>query len=358
MRDHVRRLRDQLRAQPLWFRLLLRLALWSLFALGPATRLTAWLCIGAIVEAWPWQLWAGSYLDFAQNMLEPGRPVVYVCLLVVGWWLLGLLIDPKPPERGRGLRLLLAPPKLAWLAVVAVCLLALSPLLAIGGVRAARTLPPRTDHLLQENCGHCHSPYRPQHLIKPAGMWRATVRRMIERNEAPVSDEDGERIIDWLTDYRSYSDSWMFRARCERCHGRQHLREVPRTAEEWSWIVRRVSWVSPFAFRADQQEQVDRYVRAELASPEPEPGSAEAEEQERRLLLQRSCNPCHSISLILEEGALDDAETMIRRMARKNPDLVPEDRVHDLVEAVLAVPTDEQAFRRWFPHDILRETER
>ena len=102
----------------------------------------------------------------------------------------------------------------------------------------------------------------------------------------------------------------MFRARCERCHGRQHLREVPRTAEEWSWIVRRVSWISPFAFRADQQEQVDRYVRAELASPEPQPGSAEA------------------------------------------------DRVDDLVEAVLAVPTDEEAFRRAFPHDILRETER
>jgi cytochrome c5 len=189
-------------------------------------------------------------------------------------------------------------------------------------------------------------------------MWRATVRRMIERNEAPVSEQDGERIIDWLTDYRSFSDGWMFRARCERCHGRQHLREVPRTAEEWSWIVRRVSWISPFAFRADQQEQVDRYVRAELASPEPQPGSAEAEEQEQRLLLQRSCNPCHSISLILEEGALDDVETMIRRMARKNPDVLPPDRVDDLVEAVLAVPTDEEAFRRAFPHDILRETER
>ncbi len=353
MLERVRRLRDQLRALPLWFRLLLRLALWSLFALGPATRLTAWLCVGAIAEAWPWQLWGGPYLEFAAEMLELGRPVVYCLLLVVGWWLLGLLIDPRPPKRRLWLRLLLAPPKLAWLAVVAACLLALSPLLAIGGVRAARAFPPRTDHLLQENCGHCHSSNRPLHYIKSEEMWRATVRRMIERNEAPVSDADGERIIDWLTDYRSFDDGSMFRAKCERCHGRQHLREVPRVAEEWSWIVRRVGWTSPFAFRADQMEQVDRWVRAELASPEPAPGSPEAEEQERRLLLQRSCNPCHSISLILEEGALDDAETMIERMARKNPDIIPPDRVDELVEAVRAVPTEPEAFRRAFPHDIL-----
>ena len=348
---------DALRRQPLWFRLLLRLALVSLVALGPAVRVAYWLTVGAVTEAWPWLLWGEPYLEFAERMLATGRPVVWLCLLVITWWLLGFVLEPKPPEAKLSVRLArLAPKVVGWVAVAAA-LVVIVPLSAIGGVRVVRTWPPRTDHVLQENCGHCHSPYRPQHYVKSPQMWERTVRRMVERNGAPVEPAQAEEAIAWLSDYRGFDDAWMFRAKCTRCHGRQHVLDRPRTEQEWAGIVERVGWLNPFAFRADQREQVVRYLAEEHAVEPPPPGSPERAELDGRLELQRACNPCHSIGLILEEGAMDDPRGMVERMSRKNPELVPPDRIDAMTAALEALPTDEEAFWHLFPHDLLLDLE-
>ncbi len=352
------RLLRRLRELPLWFRLPLHVALWSLFALGPATRIAHWLTIGTIVEAWPWQLWGEPYLQFADSMLTEHLREIYFLVLVAGFAGLGSLLRPPPRRRSVAGRVLFGGPALVSSALGIAALLVLSPALAISSVRVVRTWPPRTDHLLVKRCSTCHSPYRPQHYIKPPEMWRATVRRMIERNGAPVGDEDAEAIIAWLQDYRAFDDGWMFRAKCERCHHRTHLLETPRTAEEWSWIVQRLRWYNGFAYREDQQIQAARYAAEHLSVAPPPEGSPERDALETRLELQRSCNPCHSISLVLEEGALDDARAMIERMSKKNPDLVPEDRIDALTAAVKALPKDEAGFWPLFPHDVLMELDR
>ena len=358
MPKSIRSAIDAVRGQPLWFRLLLRLALVSLIGLGPAIRVCYWLTVGAITEAWPWLLWGEPYLEFAARMLQTGRPVVWICLLVLSWWLLGFLLEPKPDkDRKLGTKLALLAPKLVGWTAVAACLAVVLPLLAVSGVRAVRTWPPRTDHVLQDNCGHCHSPYRPQHYIKSPQMWERTVRRMVERNGAPVEREDADRAIAWLSDYRGFDDAWMFRAKCNRCHGRQHILAEPRTAQEWAWAVERVGWLNPFAFRADQKDQIVRYLTREHAIEPPAEGTPERAELDARLELQRACNPCHSISLIRQEGAMDDPRGMVERMSRKNPDLVPPHRIDAITATLEGLPSDEAAFWRLFPHDVLLDLE-
>jgi hypothetical protein len=180
---------------------------------------------------------------------------------------------------------------------------------------------------------------------------------MIERNGAPVSDENAEKIIAWLQDYRSFPDSWMFRAKCMRCHGRAHLEETPRTAEEWELIVDRLKWLSPFAYREDQRSQIKRFLAEEMSVEPPAEGSPEREALDRRLELQRSCTPCHSLSLILEEGAMDDPPAMVKRMSQKNPEFVPPDRVDEIAKWLEELPKDEESFWELFPHDILMDLE-
>jgi len=355
LRARLRHQHDRLRSLPLWFRLPLHVALVSLFALGPATRIAYWLVVGTMTEAWPWQLWGEPYLGFIHSMLNDRLPQVYILLCVAGFSGIGWWLRSHPKKRSVFPRLLMGTPQLAMILVGVASMTVLSPLLAVNSVRLVRNWPPRTDHLIQKNCGHCHSPYRPQHYIKPPEMWRRTVQRMIERNKAPVSDADAEKIIAWLQDYRAFSDGWMFRGKCERCHHRTHLLERDRTSEEWAWVVKRLEWVNGFAYRQDQQNQIRSYLSDTLSVEPPPEGTPEREALDLRLELQDSCNPCHSLSLVLEEGALDDPRGLVERMSLKNPTLVPEDRIDALTKAVEELPTDEDAFWELFPHDILLE---
>ena len=343
---------------PLWFRLLLHVALFSLFAMGPATRIAYWLTVGTITEAWPWQLWGEPYLDLARDMLGQALPYIYYLVMVIGFWGVGWLLKPPPKKRGVPARLALGTPRVALALAAIGASLVLSPALAINSVRLVRNWPPRTDHVLRQNCATCHSPFRPQHYIKSPDMWRRTVRRMVERNGAPVDDATAEKAIRWLQDYRSFSGGWMFRAKCERCHHRTHLLETPRTAEEWAWIVDRMAWLNTFAYRAEQRDQIKDYLAEELSGAPPPEGTEERAALDSRLELQRSCNPCHSIALVLEEGARDDTRAMLERMSYKNPDLVPPDRIDALTEAVDALPDNEDALWDLFPHDVLLELPR
>ena len=347
-----------LRSLPLWFRLALIACLWSLFALGPATRVSYWLTVGTIVEAWPWQFWGEPYIEFTNEMLSEGLRRTYAFVLIGAAGALGLLLRSIARPGPVWVRTAAALPALVSGVLLAGSLAALTPQLLVNSVRLARTFPPRTDAVLVENCGHCHSPYRPQHYVRSKEMWARTVHRMVERNGAPVPPEDAAKIIDWLGDYRAFSDGWMFRAKCERCHHRTHLTETARTAEEWHWIITRVGWLNPFAFREDQVAQLRRYTAQHLADPDPPGGSPAAEGLATRLELQRSCNPCHGLSLILEEGALDDTRAMVERMSAKNPTLVPPDRIDPLTRAVDALPRDAVELGRMFPHDVLLEQSR
>ncbi len=342
------------RSWPLWVRGLLWIALSVAAFFTLNLRLMVWLSIGTITEAYPWLLWGETYLELARNLYTIARPVLLVCITVcTTWGLWRLLFPPVPRPWALPLRLL------AWLPRGAFGLLALAALsvllvpLLINSVRFARTFPPRTDHVIQSNCGHCHSPYRPQHFVRTEAQWRRTVTRMIERNGAPVNEKQKEQVLAWLSDYRSFSDSWTFRAKCLRCHGKHHLVEQDRTAEEWAWIVDRLGWVSTFGYRQDQRDQIKRHLAAELSVPAPVEGDPGYAAWRQRVDLMDACNPCHSLSLVLEEGALDDTKAMVERMSYKDPVLVPPEKIDALVEAIEALPTDEEGFWDLFPHDVL-----
>ena len=348
------RVLSRLRALPWWLRVLLWVGLSVGTFYGPCVRLATMLSIGTITEAYPWMLWGEGYLELARNLYTIARPVLLGAVTICTTWLLFVLLFPRSRTPRPALhRLLRWLPRAAagLVALVAFSILALP--LTVNSVRAARTFPPRTSAVVLENCGHCHSPYRPQHFVRTAAQWRRTVTRMRERNGAPVNDQQAEEVIAWLSDYRGFSDAWMFRAKCLRCHGEHHLRETPRTAEEWAFVVDRLAWVSTFGYRVDHREQIERHLADDLSIDPPAPGTPEARALEDRLLLQTSCNPCHSISLVLEKGALDEPRAMVERMSYKDPTLVKEEDIDRIVEALEALPTTEAGFWRLFPHDIL-----
>jgi hypothetical protein len=339
-------------------RLLLWIGLSVAAFYGPCLRLSTMLSIGTITEAYPWLLWGEAYLELARNFYTVARPILLVAVTICTSWLLYAFFfphsqTPRPLWKRAILYLPRAALGLLALASFAVVVLPLS----INSVRAARTFPPRTNAVVLDNCGHCHSPYRPQHFVRTETQWRRTVKRMRERNGAPVNDQQAEKVIQWLKDYRGYSDAWMFRAKCLRCHGEHHLREADRTAEEWAWIVDRLGWVSTFGYRQDQRQQIKDHLAAELSIDPPDPNTPEGEALADRLLLQESCNPCHSIALILEDGAMDDPRAMVERMSYKDPTLVDPEDIDRIVDALEALPTDEDAFWDLFPHDILLDVE-
>lgn len=344
------------RAWPWVVRFILRAGLTLAATVGPLLIVANWLAIGTITEAWPWFLWGEDYLALAEQFFFVARPILTGSLAIVAWWLLGRLLMPRVPQPGsvvrRGLRTL---PRVPGFILLLGAFGLLAGPSAVNAVRVVRTFPPRTNHVVMENCGHCHSAYRPQHFIKTRDAWTRTVHRMRTRNGAHkyVSEDAAADVVDWLSDYRGFSDAWMFKASCERCHGEHHLTTTPRTSEEWDFVVERAGWMSPFAFRGDQKVQLKRYLREHVATEPPAEGTPEHEALETRLELQRACNSCHSISLVLEEGALDDTEAMVRRMSYKDPDLVPPERIEAIAQAVDELPTDKAAFWTLFPHDIL-----
>ena len=337
---------------------LVRAVLWIALSVGAFftlnLRLMVWLSIGTITEAYPWLLWGETYLELARNLYTIARPVLLTAVTVcTTWGLWRLLFPPVPRPRALPLRFLLWLPRLLFGALALAALAVLLIPLLVNSVRFTRTFPPRTDHVIQSNCGHCHSPYRPQHFVRTEAQWRRTVTRMIDRNGAPVNERQKEKVIAWLRDYRGFSDAWMFRAKCLRCHGKHHLVEQDRTAQEWAWIVDRMGWVSTFGYRHDQRDQIKAHLAAELAVPDPQPGDAEYTAWKQRVDLMNACNPCHSLSLVLEEGALDDPKAMLERMSYKDPVLVPPERIDELVEALETLPKDAEGFWDLFPHDVL-----
>lgn len=327
----------------------------ALLSRAALVRLAHWLTIGGVTEVSPWAFWAEPYLRLAEFAWGWGRWTTWIALVVVSAVLLRWLLFPATPGPRSTAAIVVG---VTTSMLLAAAITWLVPLGAVAGVRVVRAWPPRTDRVLHENCSHCHSPFRPQHYIRSEDAWRRTVARMRERNGAPVKDAAAEDVIAWLADYRGFSDAWLFRAKCLRCHGQHHLMERPRTEEEWSWIVDRVGWLTPFAYRQNEKAAIKRHLVANLASPPPPPGTAEHERWRVRVDLAEACNPCHSVGLILEDGALDDPVEVVRRMRQKAPHLISEDAVEDLAAALEKLPQEREEWRRAFPHDLLLESPR
>ena len=206
----------------------------------------------------------------------------------------------------------------------------------------------RGKRLQRTSCSHCHSPYRPFHFFRPPEQWDRTIHRMRTLEGAPVDEAQGEKIARYLSSRCSYTDAWMFRAKCLRCHDHEALEAAPRTAGEWRVIVERAARMSPYAYRQDWLDQVVRYSAAELAVPaaEASPGHAD------RLVFEQRCGACHYLSTAAGVPARPaEVEPVVREMAAKVPGRMTADELAAVRRYLEGTRPEVVAGDGTFPHD-------
>ncbi len=296
----------------------------------------------------PWFTWHEEYWEIAVSTqvwaVWLPMPVLFAALFLVTRTLLRRLVKRwrLTGKRGRPARVgyalggvALLPSLAALAAVLIIPAMAFGPgYYTTGGKRLQR-----------DSCSHCHSPYRPFHFFRPPEQWQTTVNRMRELEGAPVDEAQGERIAGYLSSRLSYTDAWMFRARCLRCHDRSQLEATPRSQEEWERIIDRAALTSPYAFRPDWKAQLVQHTADTLAD--------ETSADPTKVLFESRCGRCHELSLTTAQtsrGTLD-------RMAGKVPGSISGAEI-EAIEAFLAgLPDDEEAWSTQFPHDQPMEVE-
>jgi len=300
-------------------------------------------------EIFPWFIWYQAYLDWSSFILGAWLWLPLPFLFLTAFYLLRHVIGRLAP------RWRTAVPKrwnvrrvAAWLLIAPVMLasgLSFAPLAFFGAVNIARTFPAPGRSLQRAKCSVCHSPYRPFHFIKEPEQWQVTVDRMRSLEGAQVGEEEAGTIVAYLKARASYTDAWIFRAKCLRCHGRDTLQARPRTAEEWQMIGRRMARLSPYAYRTEWLRQLDRYTAAELAQPSPG-----GEEYLAKIHFERACGACHQLRLVLEphEEKIDE---LVRRMAAKAPGIIAPDEMPAFTEYTTRIMGERERFGSLFPHD-------
>ncbi|MCZ7582620.1 MAG: hypothetical protein M5R36_04385 [Deltaproteobacteria bacterium] len=150
----------------------------------------------------------------------------------------------------------------------------------------------------------------------------------------------------------SYSDKWLYRAKCLRCHDDRELRRAKYTAVEWEQIVERVSRRQVYAFRTEWKRQINRYLRENLAVEPPPEGTPERERRETKISFEMRCGVCHSLDILVRPRTFEETDAeMVERMRLKAPSLISYDEVRRLTDFVGAVPQDLEKFQEMFPHD-------
>ena len=325
----------------------------TLFVLAPELHI---LGVASFRAAFVWFTWYGDVFHWAGQFLPvaPWIPVPFVLvavMLVLRRLVVAVVRRWRPPVRSGGRPL--------WVRAIQVVVGL--PLLASGLGLAVLLLVPALSHgsgyfltpggsLQRDRCSKCHSPYRPFHFIKTKELWKTTVSRMRRLEGAPIDDQQEARIVSYLQSHAALSDSWIFRAKCLRCHDRGTITAHPRSAEEWRLLMGRVSRISPYAFRKDWRRQLERYAGQELATVPPASGTAGAKQLQAKLAFERVCGHCHELSLALAADAKEPA-ALVRRMVRKVPSLATEGDVGLIHGFLRQRPTEAKKLKSLFPHD-------
>jgi len=326
----------------------------TVFVLAPELYI---LSVTSVRALFVWLTWYGDVFVWATEFLTyapwvPVPAVIFLVFILLRRLLVELVRRWRPPLREGG--------RPWWVRGVQVLLGV--PLLASGLALAALLVLPALSHgggyyttggggLQRDKCSRCHSPYRPFHFIKTEELWKITVNRMRRLEGAPIDDGEQARITDYLVAKAALKDDWIFRAKCLRCHGRGEITRSGRTAEEWELIIGRVARTSPYAFRADWRNQLERYAARELSIPSPEAGSKEADELRDKITFERVCGSCHELasSLGLEPGR---REAVVRRMLGKVPTAADEAEREALMRFLKRTPISAKEERELFPHDM------
>jgi hypothetical protein len=305
----------------------------------------------------PWFTWYGSYWDFAFFVQSEAFFALTTLLLLIVFFLIrrsAVAIpgwtrpDEKPAFWKKSLRGLLA---LAILAAVSVGWYAWQQKTFV----FAENRPLVSIGLLEKNCAHCHDPYRAFHYLKEPEQWRVTVTRMREVEGAPVSEETAEKVIELLQHRASYSDAYLYRAKCLKCHGRSEATARDKTSEEWKLLIGRMERLSPYAYRSEWRRQLTRYAEQNLAVPEPE-SADELDRYHGKVRFETVCGSCHQLLLVTESAEpKDNPRKLVERMHGKAPAYFKPGDLDTIPGFLSSLPEDEAEFSAMFPHDKIVE---
>jgi len=305
-------------------------------------------------EIFPWFVWYEQYLYLAGRIMGEAIwlpiPFLFIITFYLVRRLLGCFVGSwRKPAKPAWYKKII--PAIVILAAVASAVVS-APMFLINAVYFVRTGPGFERGLQREKCSVCHSPYRPYHFIKAPESWRVTVTRMRNLEGAEVSEQEAEKIIGYLQRKLSFSDAWLFRAKCLRCHNQKQITATARTAEEWELIVQRMSRVSPYAFRNEWSRQLNRHTAANLAVEPPPADSPEGTAKQNKILFERKCGACHELGLALtSEATGEDAVALVERMAAKAPAVIAQNHVAPLAETLATLLRERGSLITLFPHD-------
>ncbi len=343
-----------------WPLTLLALALAAMLTYAVYSPATYVLAVAACRALFAWFVWYEAYWHFAEDFqrwatLAP-LPFAFLGTFWGLRWLAARGMRGWRPGGARGLlrvgiwtgRIVLG--AVALPSGVALAAALLLPALAFGpGYHTTGG-----KRLQRASCSHCHSPYRPFHFFRPPEQWDRTVHRMRTLEGAPIDEEEQERIARYLSSRCSYTDAWMFRAKCLRCHDRQTLEARPRSGGEWEAIADRAARLSPYAYRQDWLEQVKRHAVEELAVPVDPPPLGDLTES--KLTFERHCGPCHYLDTAASTPTAE-FDRVVREMADKVPGRMSDEEVVGIVRYLREHRPADGEWATAFPHDHLVEVD-
>jgi len=346
MRALLSNLRDVCSGRVLALNLLALLTASSLswFVYVPSLHI---LAVAVCRALFPWFTWQEPYWEIAVHLQAAAiwwaLPSLALTTFLVTRALARQVVRAwrGPSQAGRtrialrlahaGLAIAVAPSIAAFVGLAAVPVFAFGP--------GYYTTPGR--HLQRGSCSHCHSPYRPFHFFRPAHQWETTVHRMRTLEGAPIDEGEQARIARYLSSRCSYTDAWLFQARCLQCHDRGAIESSPRTAGEYEQIITRVARISPYAYRPDWTRQLHRYAAEELAVEDPDGN------QSVKVLFEDRCGHCHELGM----ASPRTGEDTVRRMGAKVPGAITEAEQRSILQYVATLADDTAARAALFPHD-------
>jgi cytochrome c2 len=315
------------------------------FVVPFALALGTWV----LIEIVPWVQWYDNLEKLSDPVLRQSVPPLAAATLLAGAWALAAVLrraaaPVAEPSRRRRLA------RWAWrLGIVApIGLAAALPALGVA-VHAVRVAPALgRSGALERNCWMCHDATAPLYFYKAPREWERFLGAGCFRRAALTAEERLE-ILDFVTTTRSFSDAWIFRTRCQRCHMTPHRSWERRTPEDWAAITRRLAYHSPFYFGPDAREQVVAHLSRTLGADPPSDPQAQ---QEWRTV--EACGACHFVSRGAERwrGAPDaELRALVRRMGDRREPPWSDAEVETLAATWQALVADPERLRALAPHD-------
>ncbi len=313
--------------------------------LPAALGLSVWIQ----VEAYCWIQWYDKVDEVLEQIREVAPLSMLPGMILAGAWCAWRSTRrPRATRRPLWARLLLAGCMLLTLPLLAP----LAGALAVGAVHASRLAAAPGPGVFEDKCAGCHDLTLPLYYVKTPVEWERTVQTQVKEEEVKLSPAQREQVLGFLVGMRSFSDSWTFRTRCQRCHP-STSGWSDRSPADWSAVVARLARWSPYYFRPDVQAQLVGHLTRTRSRPGATLGLDRAA-YEASWELARICSRCHSLSRGMADHRKAEEARLARLFSRMNNKLarpLSQQKLQRLRAPYRRLLADADLLKRLFPHD-------